>query len=55
MATSDPIAEIIGDYRAFAAMQRDRLSARGIDIDDAACVDISFPTFFDLLAQICLH
>ena len=32
MATSDPIAEIIGDYRAFAAMQRDRLTARGIDI-----------------------
>jgi hypothetical protein len=29
---SDPIAEIIGDYRAFAAMQRDRLIARGIDI-----------------------
>jgi hypothetical protein len=26
---SDPIAEIIGDYRAFAAMQRDRLVARG--------------------------
>ncbi len=32
MATSDPIAEIIGDYRAFAATQRDRLIARGIDI-----------------------
>ena len=32
MATFDPIAEIIGDYRAFAAMQRDRLLARGIDI-----------------------
>ncbi len=32
MATSDPIADIIGDYRAFAAMQRDRLVARGIDI-----------------------
>ena len=32
LATSDPIAEIIGDYRAFAAMQRDRLVARGIDI-----------------------
>jgi predicted metalloenzyme YecM len=32
MATSDPIAEIIGDYRAFAAMQRDRLADRGIDI-----------------------
>jgi len=32
VATPDPIAEIIGDYRAFAAMQRDRLLARGIDI-----------------------
>jgi predicted metalloenzyme YecM len=32
VATSDPIAEIIGDYRAFAAMQRGRLVARGIDI-----------------------
>src|SRR5688572_19461880 len=32
VTTSDPIAEIIGDYRAFAAMQRDRLLARGIDI-----------------------
>ncbi|MGL6278445.1 MAG: VOC family protein, partial [Gaiella sp.] len=32
MAISDPIADIIGDYRAFAATQRDRLSARGIDI-----------------------
>ena len=32
MATSDPIAEIIGDYRAFAALQRDRLLTRGIDI-----------------------
>lgn len=32
MTTSDPIAEIIGDYRGFAAMQRDRLAVRGIDI-----------------------
>jgi predicted metalloenzyme YecM len=32
VTTPDPIAEIIGDYRAFAVMQRDRLSARGIDI-----------------------
>ena len=32
MATSDPIADIIGDYRGFAEMQRDRLAARGIDI-----------------------
>jgi predicted metalloenzyme YecM len=29
---TDPIAEIIGDYRAFAAQQRDRLLALGIDI-----------------------
>jgi predicted metalloenzyme YecM len=32
VATSDPIADIIGGYRAFAAMQRDRLAARSIDI-----------------------
>jgi predicted metalloenzyme YecM len=29
---TDPIADIIGDYRAFTAQQRDRLAARGIDI-----------------------
>ena len=29
---TNPIADIIGDYRAFAAQQRDRLLARGIDI-----------------------
>ena len=29
---ADPIADIIGDYRAFAAQQRDRLATRGIDI-----------------------
>ena len=29
---TDPIADLIGDYRAFAAQQRDRLSARDIDI-----------------------
>jgi predicted metalloenzyme YecM len=33
---ADPIADIIGDYRAFAAMQRDRLYARGIDISPYA-------------------
>jgi 5-enolpyruvylshikimate-3-phosphate synthase len=27
----------------------------GVEIDDAACVDISFPGFFDLLGEICLH
>ena len=30
-----PMSDVIGDYRAFAAQQRDRLLARGIDI--AAC------------------
>ena len=29
---TDPIADIIGDYRAFTAQQRDRLATRGIDI-----------------------
>ena len=29
---ADPIEDIIGDYRGFAAQQRDRLLARGIDI-----------------------
>jgi 5-enolpyruvylshikimate-3-phosphate synthase len=27
----------------------------GIEIDDAQCVEISFPPFFDLLGEICLH
>ena len=29
---TDPIADILGDYKAFAAQQRDRLLTRGIDI-----------------------
>jgi predicted metalloenzyme YecM len=29
---TDPIEDIVGDYRAFTALQRDRLLARGIDI-----------------------
>ena len=29
---ADPVGDIIGDYRAFAAQQRNRLAARGIDI-----------------------
>ena len=32
MTETDPIAEIIGDYHAFAAQQRDRLATRGIDV-----------------------
>ena len=30
--TNDPIADILGDYGAFFAGQKDRLRARGIDI-----------------------
>jgi hypothetical protein len=29
---ADPFADILGNYRGFAAQQRDRLLARGIDI-----------------------
>jgi predicted metalloenzyme YecM len=29
---ADPVGDIIGDYRGFAAMQHERLLARGIDI-----------------------
>jgi 3-phosphoshikimate 1-carboxyvinyltransferase len=36
---------------AIAALRSDD----GVEIDDASCVNISFPAFFDLLAEICLH
>ncbi|HEX9374808.1 MAG TPA: hypothetical protein VGB19_00975 [Actinomycetota bacterium] len=29
---ADPVGDIIGDYRGFAAKQHERLLARGIDI-----------------------
>jgi predicted metalloenzyme YecM len=38
---TDPIADIIGDYRAFAALQRDRLLALGIDITPYALSHIA--------------
>lgn len=38
----DPIADIIGDYRAFAAQQRDRLLARGIDITPYSLSHLAF-------------
>ena len=31
------------------------LSDGAVEIDDARCADISFPTFFELLREICLH
>ena len=39
---TDPIADIIGDYRAFAAQQRDRLLERGIDITPYALSHIAY-------------
>ncbi len=39
---TDPIADIIGDYRAFAALQRDRLTALGIDIAPYALSHLAF-------------
>lgn len=39
---ADAIADLIGDYRAFAAQQRDRLLARGIDIAPYALSHVAF-------------
>src|SRR5690606_25953138 len=45
-----------GDHRvAMSFAIAGLLSDRGVEIDDAACVDISFPSFFALLTEICLH
>jgi 3-phosphoshikimate 1-carboxyvinyltransferase len=45
-----------GDHRvAMALAVAGLLSAAGVEIDDADCVDISFPGFFGLLDQIRLH
>jgi predicted metalloenzyme YecM len=38
----DPVGDIIGDYQAFAAQQRDRLLARGIDIASYALSHLAF-------------
>jgi predicted metalloenzyme YecM len=42
VAMTDPIEDIIGDYRAFAAQQRDRLLTRGIDITPYALSHLAF-------------
>ncbi len=45
-----------GDHRiAMSFAVAGLASASGVAIDGAACVDISFPSFFDLLGKICLH
>jgi 3-phosphoshikimate 1-carboxyvinyltransferase len=44
------------DHRIAMAFAIAGLSSEvGVTIDDAACIDISFPSFFDLLREICLH
>jgi len=48
--------ESYGDHRIAMSFAIAALAcAEGVAIDDAACVDISFPSFFDLLGEICLH
>jgi 3-phosphoshikimate 1-carboxyvinyltransferase len=44
------------DHRVAMALAVAGLASHGgIEIDDADCVSISFPSFFELLGQICLH
>ncbi|GAA1476490.1 hypothetical protein GCM10009623_09360 [Nocardioides aestuarii] len=40
----DPVAQVIGDYDAFAATQRQRLTERGIDIESCALSHLAFRT-----------
>ena len=45
-----------GDHRVAMSLAIAGLASDGgVEIDDVACVDISFPGFFDLLGKICLH
>ena len=39
---ADPVGDVIGDYRAFAERQRDRLLTRGIDISPYALSHLAF-------------
>ncbi len=49
-------ARSYGDHRVAMALAVAGLASEGgIEIDDADCVSISFPSFFDLLDRICLH
>jgi hypothetical protein len=41
---TDPIGNLIGDYRAFTTLQRDRLAARGIDIASYELSHLAFRT-----------
>jgi 3-phosphoshikimate 1-carboxyvinyltransferase len=45
-----------GDHRVAMSLAIAGLRAEGgVEIDDAECVDISFPAFFDLLGKLCLR
>lgn len=45
-----------GDHRIAMAFTIAGLASEGgIEIDDADCVNISFPSFFELVDKICLH
>lgn len=45
-----------GDHRVAMSFAIAGLVSDGpVEIDDAGCVDISFPRFFELLEKICLH
>jgi hypothetical protein len=44
---TDPIADILGDYRAFFAGQKDRLRARGIDISPYQLSHLDYILFED--------
>jgi 3-phosphoshikimate 1-carboxyvinyltransferase len=45
-----------GDHRVAMSLAIAGLAGAGaVEIDDAECVDISFPGFFELLGKICLH
>lgn len=39
---ADPLEDVLGDFRAFAAQQRDRLLTRGIDIGPYALSHLAF-------------
>lgn len=39
---TDPLGDVLGDYRSFAAQQRDRLLTRGIDIGPYALSHLAF-------------
>ena len=52
---AQPLASSYHRFAMVALAVAGLASQGGIEIDDADCVSISFPSFFELLGQICLH